>query len=273
MNLAETETVFTTGLGRRCSEQQRAPALRLIRQNRRIPPELALRIYGNNVSGALVKALIAAFPACRQILGEPCFNGIAHRFIEHAQSDQADLNRYGATFSGFLDDWTVTQAPFSDYRYLGDLARLEWLCHRAYYAADDAPFDFTALAEAGADAQQTLRFQLGHSVGLLQSAYPVMEIHDINLSNSDAAQVPVGDLPEYLLVSRLEFRARIERLDAITFQVLAACRDGVTLSHMVDTGGHRTNTVAEILPGLIQRRWITGFTVNSTCTTRDPVDA
>jgi hypothetical protein len=260
MNLAETESVFTVNLEHRCSTAQRARAIRLVRENERIPAELALTIYANNLSGALIKALTAAFPACRRILGETCFNAIAYRFMEHSPSMQADLNRYGASFSDFLDDWTATQAAFSDYRYLGDLARLEWHCHTAYTAADDPPFDFKALAEASRDAPETLRFRLSHSLGLLQSDYPLMEIRETNLSDGDASEVRADELPESLVVSRPALQARVERVDAVTFQLLAACQDGRTLGQLTSIGKSLTNTLLETLPELIRRRWVAGFT-------------
>jgi len=273
MHLAETESLLTAGLAPRCSTAQRAGALRLIRENDRIPAELALTIYRNNLSGALIKALTAAFPACRRILGDTCFNSIAHRFIEHSPSEQADLNHYGASFSDFVDNWTATQAPFSDYRYLGDLARLEWHCHTAYYATDDPQFDFKALAEASRDAEETLRFQLAHSLSLLQSDYPLMEIRETNLYQDDAAQVRADELPEYLVVSRPALQARVERVDAVTFQILSACQTGRTLADIANSGRRLNNTLLDALTELIQRRWITGFTLDGISTTREPVHA
>jgi len=273
MKLAETESVLTAGLEPRCSVAQRARALRQVRENGRIPAELGLTIYRNNISGALIKALTAAFPACRRILGETCFTSIAHRFIEHSPSKQADLNRYGASFGEFLDGWTANRAPFSDYRYLGDLARLEWVCHTAYTAADDPPFDFKALAAAGRVANETLRFRLSHSLGLLQSDYPVMEIRATNLSAGDAREVRADELPEFLVVSRPALQVQVERVDAVTFQLLAACQDGRTLGHITNTDSPPANTLPETLAELIQRQWITGFTIDSMFTTREPVDA
>ena len=225
MNLADTETLLTTALTPPCSTTQRTLALQLLRNNDRIPATLALRIYSNNVSGARNKALAAAYPACFRILGEACFNNIAHRFSEHTPSVRPDLNRYGETFSDFLDEWTQAHGQFSDYRYLGDLARLEWLCHTAYYAEDDPPFDFRALAKANQGAQATCRLRLGHSVGLLQSDYPVMAIREANLSDNEATEVLAIELPEHLVVSRSTFQIRVERIDAYTFEVLAACQD------------------------------------------------
>jgi len=273
MILAETLSVFTAGLEPAGNAARRARAIDLIGENGHIPAELALTIYGNNVSGALTKALTAAYPACRRILGETCFNAIAHRFTEHRPSKQADLNRYGASFGDFLDDWATTQAAFSDYLYLGDLARLEWQYHTAYTAADDPPFDFKALADASRDAPETLRFRLNYSLGLLQSDYPVMEIRETNLSDDDATEVQADKLPEYLVVSRPALLPRVERVDAVSFGLLAACQDGRTLGHITNSGGHLANTLLETLPELIQRQWISGFTMDRIFTTREPVDA
>jgi hypothetical protein len=262
VNLAETEALFTAGLASRGSAAQHTRTRRLICDNERIPPALALQIYGNNVSGALVKALTAAYPASQRILGEPCFNGIAHHYIEQTPSVQPDLNRYGKTFSDFLDDWTHSHAQFSDYRYLGDLARLEWLCHTAYYAGDDLPFDFRALAEASRNAPETLRFRISHSVGLLQSDYPVMAIRDANLTDGGAAVVHAGELPEHLVVSRSTVKPQVERIDVITFNLLAACHNGQTLGHIIDADRQRAIMITDKLPELIKRGWITRFAVD-----------
>ena len=270
MDLADTQTLLTTALIPPCSATQRTDALQLIRKNDHIPAALALRIYSNNVSGARIKSLAAAYPACFRILGEVCFNNIACRFIEHTPSVQPDLNRYGKAFSGFLDEWTQSQASFSDYRYLGDLARLEWLCHTAYYAEDDAPFDFRTLARASQGAQAACGLRLGHSVGLLQSDYPVMAIREANLSECDAADVAAVELPEHLVVSRPAFQTRVERVDADTCEILAACQQGMALEYLIGTHQDHTSMIHEILPKLIQRGWITAMTVDKTGTPGNP---
>ena len=262
INLAETETLFTAALAPRCGAPLHTHAQHLIRDNGHIPPELALQIYGNNVSDALVKTLTATYPACQRILGEKCFNGIARLYTEQTPSELPDLNRYGKTFSNFLDNWSRSHAQFSDYRYLGDLAQLEWLCHTAYYAADDPPFDFGVLAETSCKALETLHFRVGHSVGLLQSDYPVMAIRDVNLSAGGATQAHAGELPEHLVVSRSTYKPRVERIDAITFNILAACHDGQTLDHIIDANRRRSIIITNTLPELIKRGWITGFTVD-----------
>ena len=264
MKLADTESLFSACLIPPDSAIRRAPALKLIREDGRIPPGLALQIYANNVSAALIKSLAATCPACFRILGETCFNNIAHRFIEHSPSVHPDLNRYGEFFGDFLDEWTQSQASFSDYRYLGDLARLEWLCHTAYYAEDDPQFDFTTLAEASDDAQQVFCLQLGHSVGLLQSDYPVMAVRQANLSSNEAAEVQAIELPEYLVVSRRALQILVERIDPHTFELLAACQESIPLGQLISINRDLTKMIPGILPGLIQRGWITAMAVEKT---------
>jgi hypothetical protein len=101
--------------------------------------------------------------------------------------------------------------------------------------------------------------RLSHSLGLLQSDHPLMEIRATNLSAGDASEVRADELPEYLVVSRPALQAQVERVDAVTFQLLAACQDGRTLNHITNTGRYLANTLLETLPKLIQRHWITGF--------------
>ncbi len=273
MTLLDTQIRLAASLVPRASRADRARAARLIAQNARIPAELALEIYRNNVSGALTKALTAAYPACLSVLGESCFNAVADLFIAQTPSDQPDLNRYDRRFGDFLDDWVDTQTSLSDYRYLGDLARLEWLCHRAYYAADDVPFDFAAFARLQTEARATLRFRLGHCEGLLRSTYPVMEIRDINLPHSAETGVRVGELPEHLVVWRPQGLAKVQCVDATTFQVLTACRDGKTLGQLAQIGGPEGKTLAEVLPNLIQCRLLSGFSLAAPGPKRDSVDA
>lgn len=270
VNLADTEALFSAALIPHCSTTRRARALQLIREDGHIPPDLALQIYGNNVSGARNKSLTATYPACFRILGEACFNNIAYRFSEHTPSLQPDLNRYGATFGEFLDEWTQSHKTFSDYHYLGDLARLEWLCHTAYYAEDDPPFDFRALATAGHGAQEAFCLRLGHSVGLLRSDYPVMAIREINLSGNKATEVQAIELPEHLVVSRPAFQIRVERIDAKTFEVLAACQEGITLEHISSSHQDHMRIIPETLPALIQRGWITAMAAEKNDTPGTP---
>jgi len=251
MILAETLTCFTNSLKPDCSSSEFQNAENLLLDNERIPAALALKIYMNNTSGARHNALAAAYPACLRILGEDCFTHIANQFIKHMPSLQRDLNLSGSNFSEYLENWTTTQPGFSDYHYLGDLARLEWFCHMAYYADSDTTFDFELLASADSVDQKELHFQLGSSVNLLESDYPVMELQRANISGGAAISVSAENFPEHLVIARLKFQATITRTNHATFDLLSACRNNDTLGAMIEND---INT--EALPKLIQRGWI-----------------
>ena len=232
---------------------------KLIAENLRIPPDVALGIYRNNVAGGRAKALAVAYPACAQILGAECFEGFARRFSESTPARQPDLNLYGEGFADFVDERVTVLDGFSDYAYLGDLARLEWLCHVAYYADDVAPFDFVQLARFAGGAGESLRLELGDSVALLRSDYPVMTIREINLGNGDAQSVSSEDCPQFFVVWRDQFRACVERVDKNIFDLLTALEAGLTLGEIADQHPDAAAVLSEAVPRLIQRGWIAGI--------------
>ncbi|UCH46517.1 MAG: putative DNA-binding domain-containing protein [Betaproteobacteria bacterium] len=264
VDLARTLDVFATALRSSVIEAEHESAAhsglkQLSRENPHIPTDIALSIYANNLSGGRAKALAVAYPACARILGAECFEGIARRYSESTAAKQPDLNLYGETFAEFLEERAAVLEGFSDYTYLGDLARLEWLCHVAYYANDDAPFDFDQLARSAGDAGEYLKLKLGDSVGMLQSDYPVMGIREVNLADDDAASVSAADCPQHLVVWRDEFQPCVERVDKATFDLLAAIEAGATLGDIASQLPHVAVVLSEAVPRLIQRGWISGI--------------
>ncbi|UCD68743.1 MAG: putative DNA-binding domain-containing protein [Betaproteobacteria bacterium] len=241
----------------------------LVAGNPRILPDVALGIYANNITGGRAKALTSAYPACARILGADCFEGIARRFGESTPARQPDLNLFGEAFADFLEERVAVLAGFSDYTYLGDLARLEWLCHVAYYANDEAPFDFDELARNAGDAGESLKLKLGDSVGLLHSEHPVMSIREINLADGDAASVSAADCPQHLVVWREEFHPCVERVDETTFDLLAALKSDATLGEIASQLPHVAGVLSEAVPRLIQRGWISGIADGNNCPSGD----
>lgn len=271
-DLARTQDVFIAAVQRAEHGEVRArtPAVyfeNLAAENPRIPPDVAASIYRNNVSGGRAKALAVAYPACARILGAECFEGIARHFSESTPATHADLNLYGAEFADFLEQRVTVLEAFSDYAYLGDLARLEWLCHVAYYATDDAPFDFEQLARSVGGSGESLKLRLGNSVGLLRSEYPVMSIREVNLADGNAASVSAADCPQHFVVWRSELNACVEQVDRMTFDLLAAIESGATLGEIASTRPEAAAVLSDSVPRLIQRGWIAGTANGKTAAT------
>lgn len=96
----------------------------------------ALDIYRNNYRGNLQDAMAAAYPVIRQVVGVDFFRYAVRHYIAGHPSRNGDLHRYGARYPGFLSRF----APAASLPYLPDLARLEWLCHRAHFSLESGLF-------------------------------------------------------------------------------------------------------------------------------------
>ena len=108
-----------------------------------------LAVYRGNVYANCTKALASAFPVVRKIVGEEFFEALAREFVHRHPSRSGDLNRYGDVFADFLAVFPHT----ADLPYLPDVARMEWLVHRAHFAEDPPALDLSFLG--GTDARAT----------------------------------------------------------------------------------------------------------------------
>ena len=140
-----------------------------------------LAIYRANVAASIERALAAAYPVIRQVVGDEFFDALARAHLAAQPSTSGDLHDYGAGFADFVAAFPHTQSL----PYLPDLARLEWAVHRAYGAADAAPFDTAALAAIPAERQGTLRFVLAEGTAVIESAHPVLRVWQIHQPGFD----------------------------------------------------------------------------------------
>jgi hypothetical protein len=162
-----------------------APALPVI--SNRIAAAERLQVYAGNARVNFSSALESSYPVVRRLVGAAYFEQCAHRFQREHPSRSGDLQPAGALFAGYID------ALHRDggYRYLGDVARFEWLLQEALLAADHAPFDMSKLAAVPPGDYDSLEFHLHPSVRLFESRYPCLAIWQ---ANTAAEEPPVIDL-------------------------------------------------------------------------------
>lgn len=262
MDLRQIQSLLSRSLEPDAAPEAGRVLQRLLCRDAAIDPEQAVSIYRRNVEAALLKALRAAYPACLRILGEGCFAGLARVYLRSAPSRRADLNRYGKGFGAFLDAWVAAHAAFAEYVYLGDLARLEWCCHRAYYQPAVARFDFAALARISPADYANMRWSLAATLSLLQSAYPVSQLRARNLAGDEAQWIAADALPERLVITRdTSGTVQIVTVSALLFEFLTACRQGWTLGQIMTRFGGDAETMLGQVEGLIAQGWINGFQV------------
>jgi len=185
-----------------------------------------LAIYRGNVHGNRANALAGAYPIVKKIVGDEFFDAMAREYARAHRSSSGDLNEYGE----YLPDFLAVFPHTADLPYLPDVARMEWLAHRAYFASDPAPFDFSALADLSADRCSALRPQLAGGCSLLESAWPLARIWTIHQDDYDGAfEIDLDAGPERVLIHRPAWRAQVYSLAPDDFRFLESALRGATL--------------------------------------------
>ncbi|MGB8434672.1 MAG: DNA-binding domain-containing protein [Burkholderiales bacterium] len=194
-----------------------------------IPARLAA--YRGNVLGNCANALAAAYPIVRKIVGAEFFEATAREYARVHPSTSGDLNEYGDALAVFLAAFPHTR----DLPYLPDVARMEWLAHRAYYAADGAPFDPARLAGLPPERWGALRPVLASGCALLVSDWPLARIWTVH--QDDYAGEFVVDLdagPDRVLVHRPHWAAAVQAIGAGDHRFLAAALENARLGDALE---------------------------------------
>lgn len=253
---------FWSGIKHRKAD---AAALERVREGGRISRQKRVDIYRTTMREAHVRVLATTYACCEKILGKRYFRQLATEFYYGHPATHQDLNRYGETFPDFVQDFIEHHAELDEYPYLADLARLEWLYERAYYAREDAAFDFRALATLDEDEYRRLRFVLGASVATLKSAYPVYELWKAHQGQGGTREVAAIDGPQYLCVAREEFKPVTHKIDHASWWVMGKIDQECTFGELEALAGQESARISlqAIIPELIARKWICGYRIVS----------
>ena len=190
-----------------------------------------MRAYRNNVFGNWGGALANAFPIVRKIVGAEFFDAMAREYGRANPSTSGDLNEYGARLPGFVAAFPHTQ----DLPYLPDVARMEWLAHLAYYAADAAPFDARALAAIPSENFSELRFKRAPGSALLRSDWPLERIWTVH--QNDYTGDPAVDLKaglERVFIYRPRWRIEVCSITLGDYRFLAGAGRGELLGDLIE---------------------------------------
>jgi len=164
-----------------------------------------LAIYRANAAASAAKALAAAYPVVSQVVGGEFFEGLARAYHRATPSTSGDLFDHGASFGDFLAVFPHTQSM----PYLPDLARLEWLVHRAYGARDAAPFDRAALVPVPTEQQAAIRFDWAAGTAVMGSAFPLARIWTIHQPGYEGEFAVDWSISERALVARENVRVTV----------------------------------------------------------------
>lgn len=190
-----------------------------------------LRAYRNNAFGNWSGALANAYPIVRKIVGIDFFDALAPGYARAYPSTNGDLTEFGAHLAEFVSVFHGTQ----DLPYLPDVARMEWLAHLAYYAADAAPFDPRALAGVAPEKYAGLRPRLAPGSALLRSDWPLARIWFVHQDGFEGdLEVDLRAGPDCVLVLRNGWNVGVRSVTPAEYRFLDGAGRGETLGAALD---------------------------------------
>jgi hypothetical protein len=221
--------------------------------------ERRLAIYRANMVASADKALTAACPVLRQVVGAEFFHALARAYQRAHPSASGDLGDFGAGFPDFLAAFEHTRSL----PYLPDLARLEWAAHRAYGAADAVPWDPAALSAVDPDRQEQIRFTWSPGLAVVESAYPVVRIWTIHQPGHAGEFQVDWDAAERALVARDGFAVTVAAIGPGDAAFLVASLAGARLGDAAAAAlqADPLFDLATLLGRAIRSQLVCGFTL------------
>lgn len=187
-------------------------------------------LYRASVKSHLDEALAATYPVVEKLTGLCFFAAATRRYIQVHPSREGDIHAFGGAFAAFLQRYP----PARSLPYLPDVARLEWLAHRAFHAADRPAVAIDALARVPDADLTTMRVELHPALFLMQSEYPVHRIWEANQDGSSDSSVNLDQGGVDLMVCRIDGEIVLAPLDALLYGFVARLGRGETLADAAD---------------------------------------
>lgn len=223
--LRDVQQTFAEALRGDCLEAERWIA------SDGIPPAARLAVYRNNVRALFEQALRLTFPVVRRRVGDDYFRQLVHHFRAAHPSRAGDLHETGRPFAAFLADHLAG----TPYRWLSELAALEWAVADAAIAADASRVTAASLDGLDPESLATARFEFVPSTRLVAATVPVLDVWKANQSDATAADAAV-DLAagaSHVVIHRAPAGVELRAVAHDAFQFIAALREGATLEEAV----------------------------------------
>jgi hypothetical protein len=222
-------------------------------------PSGRFAVHRNSVAAGLADTLCARYPAALRLVGEEFFRAAARLYAAEDPPPSPALLEYGGGFPGFLARFE----PARGLPYLADVARLEWLRHRAYHAADAEPMPAAALADAPSERIGDVVLRLHPSAGILASDYPVLSIWETNIKDEQVRPIGPGLAGEAVLIVRPALEVLVMRLGPGGYEFIEKILSGGRLASAAGHAGAASPDfdLAAGLGALLAVGAFTGFTI------------
>jgi hypothetical protein len=203
---------------------------------RGIEPKHRLGVYANNARTNFIESLISSYPAVRRLVGEDYFRQCARGFHTRHASLSGDLQPAGTRFAQYLSELHGDD----EFRYLSEVARLEWLIQETLLGADHGPLDLAKLQRVSPGDYDDLRFRLHPSTRVFASKYPCLRVWEANVgSDPEPELIDLGAGPDRVLLVRNRGQLNCHRLSCGEQRFLESVQAGERFAAAVECGAER----------------------------------
>ncbi|MDP9083183.1 MAG: DNA-binding domain-containing protein [Pseudomonadota bacterium] len=200
---------------------------------RGIAPEQRLSIYAATAQSNFIESIASSYPAIKRLVGHDYFIRCARDFHHRHPSLSGDLQPAGIHFANYLSGLHGNDK----YRYLSDMARLEWLIQEALLSADHGPLDLAKLRTIDAAAYAELHFHLHPAARLFASQYPCLRIWQANVDGETEPElIDLSAGADRLLLIRSAGRLLFHRLSVGEQALLQALQTHASFAEAVGRG-------------------------------------
>jgi hypothetical protein len=187
-------------------------------------------LYRGNLTQTWLKVLSGAYPVLRALVGDGFFLTLSREYGMADPAGSGDLNRFGSRMAELLEAWP----PSAPYRYLADVARLEWLVHRAFFAADATPWSAERWAQCTPEAIESSSIRVHPAVELLHTSTSAADLWLSSQDSDEELEPHDVERPQWMVVARPRWVPKVVVVSPDAFAMLDALRSGAPLGVALD---------------------------------------
>lgn len=189
------------------------------------PGHERMHVYAGGYLTRIHSALEEVFEAVHHVLGEGAFFELAESYAQQFPSQDYNLSLSGRHLPEFLRTWKRTE----ELPFLPDLAKLEWQVCAAFHSFDRPALDGKHLLGVSPEKYEHLKLEFQPSVGLIESAWPILDIWQARKQPREAININLINRPQRVLVYRKQIQVMCEPVNAAQSALLSGLLQGKTL--------------------------------------------
>jgi Putative DNA-binding domain len=209
-------------------------------------------VYRRNSLAMFETALGRTYAVVLRRVGEGAFRQYAREYRAAHPSRSGDLYWVGEAFPR----WLQLRLADSDYAWLAELARLEWLCEEILCAGESAPAALGELGRVPPDQLTDVRFEFQPWLRLLTSPYPVWSVWRANQPGQDGAPVDLATGAEHVVLGRAGGNLVLRSVPWAEYEFVRHLQAGATLGEALDSAGLAVEALPATLDWLFREQFI-----------------